>query len=482
MNNNNRTYNDEREVDLLALLVEVLTKIKTVLIFAIIFAVLLGGLSVFKGLRARVAANAQIARGEGTVISEEARLQYESELKAYEDLIDAYKADIKSIEDDIKDAENEAKESYILSTEVADYFKESIIYYIDAHYTFNANAGMQPMNPAGSIIQAYRSLTLNDAFYSRVKTALGEGVELSDVKSLIQLDTDESRGFLQLSVCAKTKADADKLYKLAKDSIESNYNKVNSTIAAHDLKVVETFGITGEGMKGATMGVTAVWDSYNAKINEFNKSIDGIKKSMKSEKKPEEPEGTEVSRVGLTAIARSAIKKGILGAFVGAFLAAMYIAVMFIIKDNALSEDEIIRRYGLNVLASLKRFSGNGRWNKFLAKISGDDRRVDSVENAARLAAINTESILTTLGNTDKEVLLVGHDNEMLDRLSSLMPGVKAVSGGNIMVDTDAVSKLGEFENVVIAEAKNSVSYTEIGREYDKLRVLNKNVIGVIAL
>ena len=126
MDNNNRTYSDEREVDLLALLVEVLSKIKTVLIFAIIFAVLLCGLSVFKGLRARMAANAQIARGEGTVISEDARLQYESELKAYEDRIDGYEADIESIEDDIKDAEIEAKESYILSTAIDDYFKEGV--------------------------------------------------------------------------------------------------------------------------------------------------------------------------------------------------------------------------------------------------------------------------------------------------------------------------------------------------------------------
>lgn len=482
MDNNNRTYSDEREVDLLALLVEVLSKIKTVLIFAIIFAVLLCGLSVFKGLRARMAVNAQIARGEGTVISEDARLQYESEVKSYEDRIDGYEDDIKSIEADIKDAEDEAKESYILSTEINDYFKESIIYYVDVHYTFNVNPVGQAMNPAGSIIQAYRTLTLNDAFYTRVKTALGEGVELRDVKNLIQLDTDEGRGFLQLTVCAKTKADADKLYKLAKDSVESNYNKVNSTIAAHDLKVVETFGITGEGMKGATNNVIAVWDSYNANINEYNDSIDGIRNSMKDLKEPEKPEGTEVSRVSLTAVAKSAIKKGVLGAFVGAFLVALYLAVMFIIKDNALSEDEIIRRYGLNVLASLKRFSGNGRWNKFLSKISGDDRRVDSVEDVAKLAAINAESILTAAGNINKEVLLVGHDNEMLDRLSNLMTGVKAVSGGNIMVDIDAVSKLGEFENVVIAEAKDTVSYTEIGREYDKLKVLNKNVVGVIAL
>ena len=481
MDNNRYAYTDEREVDLLALCVEVFRKIKVLLIWAIIFAVLLCGLTVVKGMRARMAAKAQIARGENVVISEDARVQYESELKVYEDQIDACENAIKLIEDDIKKAEAEAKESYILRTAPNDYFKESIIYYVDAHYTFNANSAVQPMNPAGSIILAYRTLTLNDAFYTSVKTTLGEGVELSDVKNLIQLDTDEGRGFLQLTVCAKTKADVDKLYKLSKDYIESNYSKVNSTIAAHDLKVVETFGIMGEGIKGATNNVIAVWDSYNAKINEYNNSIDGIRNSMKDLKEPEKPEGTEVSRVSLIVVAKSAIKKGVLGAFVGAFLAAMYFAIMFIIRDNALSEDEIVRRYGLNILASVKRFSGEGRWNKFLAKMSGDDRRVNNVENAAKLAAINAESILGAAGNANKEVLLVGHDNEMLNRLSGLMTGVKAVAGGNIMVDTDAVSKLADYENVVIAESKDSVSYSEIGRECERLKVLNKNVVGIIS-
>ena len=61
------------------------------------------------------------------------------------------------------------------------------------------------------------------------------------------------------------------------------------------------------------------------------------------------------------------------------------------------------------------------------------------------------------------------------------MTGVKAVAGGNIMVDTDAVSKLADYENVVIAESKDSVSYSEIGRECERLKVLNKNVVGIIS-
>ena len=117
-----------------------------------------------------------------------------------------------------------------------------------------------------------------------------------------------------------------------------------------------------------------------------------------------------------------------------------------------------------------------------LAKLSGDEKRVDGVEEAALLATVNVKSLLQARDCDDKEVLLIGHNINALVELSCLMYGVIAVAGGDIMVDRHAVEMLDDYDNVIIAEEKEGISYGEIGREYEKLQLLNKNVIGIIAL
>lgn len=484
----NHTYDDEKTVDIMMLLVEVLRKIKPVLICAIIFAVLLGGLSLFKGVKGRIHANEVVRDGGNFVVSEEAKAQYNAELKAYEQTVAYYENQINELKDKIKKLEAKREDNYFLSTKPDEYYKESIIYYIDTHYTVNATSTVQQINPIASIMKAYSSVMMNDAFYSYLLanvSDLPEDFTTKDISRFVQLDTDTDRAFLTLSVCGKTKAQADNIFKLSRRYLEQSFGKISGSIAPFDITMVDSFGLDGEGVNGTTVGVDGVWNEYKSKMTEFEAGITSNEDAIAAVVKPKEPEPTEVpvdGLVGYVAILKSAIKKGILGAFVGIFLACIYIALMFILKDFALSEEELKRRTGIDILASTKRFTGESKWQKLLSNLSGDEVRIDTVENAAGLAAANVNSILNAASSDDNKVLVIGHDSEILDKVCSNMNSVKAIAGGNILLDKEAVDKLSDYTKIVIAEAKETVSYGEIARECNKLKTLKKNVLGIVAV
>lgn len=482
MENNNRNYEEEKTIDMSLLFVEVLRRIGLIILWAVIFAVLIGGGAAFRGYLSLEKARDKVAEGKNYEVSDEAQRQYEEALKTYEQQYANYQAQLDKIKEEISSKAESEKDSFILSTKPEDYYKVTVIYYIDTHYKVNNQSTEQPQNPINSIMQAYRVLILNDAFYTYLKNNVTDEIEIDDIKKLVQLDIDTDSAFLQLSVCGKTSYQASEILKASRTYLENSYDKISSTISDYEIKVVEILGDSGEGLRGATDGVNAAWEVYLAELSASEEAIREKLSALVKPKEPQPEDTVESSDVSMRALAKRSVKQGILGAFVGVFLSYMYIMIKFIMNDSALSEDEIRRRYNLNILSSTKRFSGRGWWKRMLAKLSGDEKRVDGVEEAALLATVNVKSLLQARDCDDKEVLLVGHNINALVELSCLMYGVIAVAGGDIMVDRHAVEMLGDYDNVIIAEEKEGISYGEIGREYEKLQLLNKNVIGIIAL
>lgn len=482
MENNNRNYEEEKTIDMSLLFVEVLRRIGLIILWAVIFAVLIGGGAAFRGYLSLEKARDKVAEGKNYEVSDEAQRQYEEALKTYEQQYANYQAQLDKIKEEISSKAESEKDSFILSTKPEDYYKVTVIYYIDTHYKVNNQSTEQPQNPINSIMQAYRVLILNDAFYTYLKNNVTDEIEIDDIKKLVQLDIDTDSAFLQLSVCGKTSYQASEILKASRTYLENSYDKISSTISDYEIKVVEILGDSGEGLRGATDGVNAAWEVYLAELSASEEAIREKLSALVKPKEPQPEDTVESSDVSMRALAKRSIKQGILGAFVGVFLSYMYIMIKFIMNDSALSEDEIRRRYNLNILSSTKRFPGRGWWKRMLAKLSGDEKRVDGVEEAALLATVNVKSLLQARDCNDKEVLLVGHNINALVELSCLMYGVIAVAGGDIMVDRHAVEMLDDYDNVIIAEEKEGISYGEIGREYEKLQLLNKNVIGIIAL
>ena len=482
MDNKDRIYDEAKTVDMTVLLVEVLRRIGFIILWAIIFAILIGGVSTFRGYRSLENARNKVAEGTNLEVSAEARRQYEEELKSYEQQYASYQAQLDKIKDAINSKAESEKDSFILSTRPEEYYKETIIYYIDAHYTVNSNANDQSQNTVNSIMQAYHVLILNDAFFTYLSSNVSEEIDLDDLKKLVQLDIDVDSALMQLTVCSKTRYQTNEILKVSRAYLEDSYDKISAAIGDYEIKVVEILGASGAGIHGATDSVNEAWDIYLAELSASEEAIRERIAELIRPKEPQPEETVDQNDVSMRALAKNSVKRAILGAFLGVFLSYMYIMIRFIVNDYALSEDEIRRRFGLTVLSSTKRFPKPGAWNRLLSKLSGDEKRSAGVEEAALLAVVNINSILHNNEEEGSDVLLIGHNNNALLELSCSMYGVMAVAGGNILVDRHAVEMLDDYDNVVIAEPKESTSYDEIGLEYERLKLLGKNVVGIVAM
>ena len=355
---NNRFYEEEKTIDISLLLVEILKRIGFVFLMAIAFSILIGGVAAFRGYRSLENARNKVAEGTDLEVSDEARRQYEEALKTYEQQYASYQAQLDKIKKEIDAKAESEKDSFILSTKPEDYYKVTVIYYVDTHYTINNQLTEQPQNPINSIMQAYRVLILNDAFFTYLKNNVTGKIEIDDIKRLVQLDIDTDSAFLQLSVCGKTRYQASEILKASRKYLENSYDKISATIGDYEIKVVEIFGDSGEGLRGATDGVNEAWEVYLA---ELSASEEAIKERIGALIRPEEPQPEETvdsKDVSRRNLAKNSVKRAILGGFVGVFLACMYIMIKFIMNDYALSEDEIRRRYNLTILSSTRRFPG----------------------------------------------------------------------------------------------------------------------------
>lgn len=507
----NSWRDDESEIDLIQLLVELLKNIRPILICACICAaVFLGGrllLSVLGSNTAEEASGEEAISldryGVGGMIGvtgweeseaidpetgepkSQARLKYEREMELYQLKLASYQEQFAKTLDLISRNEVRRRDSVLLNLDPQSFFQKDGVWYVDTHYQVSPGMSLQNTNPINSVMSAYQTLLNSGDFYYYVQEHISDPIDVRYIGELLPVSTNSGTAMLTVTAVGSTEKMANELFEAAKGYLESHKPQISGVVSDYDITLVEEWsydaanpGSSSSGSRAYMNSIISEQDSFNDQLSELqNTALDLQSKLLQLEEpKPASGEGGTLS---------GALKFGVIGGVIGVVLAAIYFVIRFVAKDAALSEDELRRRYGVFVLASVKRFPGEGKWQKMLAKLCGDEKRSVDIEETAGLAQANITSILEADGQERGKVLLVGKDTVALSEVESLTTCKEnggIVVGGDIMTDKGAVEMLREYENVVLVERKEETSYREIGRELEKLALLNKNVVGLIAL
>lgn len=499
--NEMKWQNTETELDLVQLFVELLKSIKAILICAVICALLLGGWKFSDGYRAIKRQQAELAAKEsvtetvktGGELDETAPRQHETNLEIYNAQAAAYQQQLDRATEEIARKEEYRRGSVLLNMNPQDFYQRTAVWYVDTHYQINTGAVMQNPNPLNNIISTYGTLLTSSEFYSYVQEHITEKIDARYIGELLLVKTDSGSALIQVIALGSTEQMANELCDAAKQYLELNYSQISGVVGNYDITLVENSGAGGSGDgSGTKEAMDAIIDaqvSYDTQLNALLKTVSDTQLKLSQLAEPggvnssANPDTTPI--ISMTTVKKAGIKNAVIGCLLGIVLAVIYIVIRFIAKDAALSEDELRRCYGVFILSSVKRFPGKGMWRRMLSKLSGDAKRSDTVEEAAGLAQANIVSILEADGQKNGKVLLVGKDTTALSEVERLVSDKNSDSikaGGDIMTDKNAVETLRKYENVVVVERKEETSYREIGRELEKLSLLNKNVIGLIAL
>lgn len=504
--NEARWQDTETEIDLVQLLVELLRNIKPILICAVICGVLFGGLKLgkdyydeYRAKNASVEVDTSLNKyGVGGMVgvnnaeetedweykTKEER-EYEQKLETYNLAVASYQDQLAKVLKLVSRNEEYKQNSVLLNMDPNNFYQKDAVWYVDTHYQVNPGLSMQDINPITSIMSAYATLLSSEDFYIYVQKNISDSIDGLYIRELIFTSTDADTSFIRLTALGATEQMADDIFSASVKYLESHKPQINNAVSRYDVTLIEEWGYgsydpeASESVIGGGYAnyIKSKQDSFNDTLAELQTSAVELQQKLLKLAEPKNP--------GSSSHIKTFVKNGIIGGVLGVVLAAVYIVIRFIAKDAALSEDELRRRYGVFVLSSVKRFSGKGKWQRMLSKLCGDAKRSETVEEAAGLAQANIASILEAVGQKDGKVLLVGKDSAALSEVERLTTGKQdsgIIAGGDIMTDKNAVKTLREYENVVVVERKEETPYREIGRELEKLSLLNKKVIGLIAL
>ena len=84
-----------------------------------------------------------------------------------------------------------------------------------------------------------------------------------------------------------------------------------------------------------------------------------------------------------------------------------------------------------------------------------------------------------------RSLLVIGsaaepHIDEAVSQLSSRLPGIKVMTGGNLLKDARGLKKLPECDGVILIEQCGKSLYSDVEQEIEKASDLQKLVVGCI--
>lgn len=455
----------EQEIDLKDLMFAVLRKWRLIIVIAVVFALLLGGIKTLKGVN-------QLSDVEFVKKNQET---YSATLEQYETTKKRLEKEITNLQDNIQSQQDYKEESILMNINPYDEYVESATFYISTDYTIMPGMVFQNPNTATSILKAYLSIAQNGEMYNYVLGKMNNEMGLRYLKELVTIEPDYDNNMLDITVVGDTEKRASDVMGYIKDSIQSSHGKITEAIGAHDVKIVDESQFVSVDLE------------LDQKQTEFSANMDQLDTSLRDKTTElmelEEPKNNLLSK---RSVLKSAIKYAVLGGVLGAFMVVFFICVAFLMSDKLVSEKELKRRYGVMVLGVFRRqnkrkfLPGIDRW---LDKLEGTAAREQEDSQAFEVAAANALNYMEGV----KEVLLVGTvDAAAMDMiqngLSGHLSGTVLTVGGNLGKDAQAIKKAASCDAVIVVEQRNKSLFGGIEQELDVVRSLGKKVIGCIVL
>ena len=423
----NNTY--EQEIDLKDLMFAVLHKWKGILLVAIGFAILLGGVKAVMTYRNQ--------NNEENIL--EAEENYEEELHAYETSKETLERELGNLQTDIENQQNYMEKSVLMNMSPYDIYEARADIFIKTDYEIMPGMVYQNVDYTDTILQTYQSVMTSVAFLSHI--AESTGIDVQYLQELIKIErgstvigsTSKLTNLLTVKVKNSSKKDAEDVLKKLLDGIELLQANITANIGEHTVNTVNK-------STGATVDL-ALADQQREKNNQLITLQQSLEEKQQALDDLEEPEKLTSAS---TATIKDGIKYGVLGGVLGGFMMVFFICVIFVMSDKMYSSKELRRRSGIKVLGIFCNYANE------------------------------VKKLLVTGTIDEKKIAEVTH------LLADKLPGMELVSGSNMLKNVETIKALPTCDGVVLVEQAGVSTYGMMGQEIEKVRDLQKEMIGCV--
>ena len=344
MNENQTTYptgaQDEEEIDLVALMVTLLHKLKPILLTAVVCAVIAGGLAGVKILRGGAVS------AEDQVAYEEALAEYQQKEKDYEFAVQQYELTAKSNEDAqssvqeaLKQAQDYAEKSLLKNLDVYNVWTAQADLYIDSGYKIQPGSAYQNVDPTSALLAAYQKQLVSGDSMNAAADAVG--VDVRYLKGVVtvelsQNNSGEYNGVMTLQAYAADQQTAEKILNALLGRLDLIHDKAAAAVCSHSVRVIDQSVTQGVSTELRALQQTSDEDVQNlqsqlVELQSARQALDDNLASAKSTwESAEEP--------ALDGGAASSVAKYLLiGFLLGGILACGVVVVKFLLDGMVLS-------------------------------------------------------------------------------------------------------------------------------------------------
>lgn len=483
MNENQTTYptgaQDEEEIDLVALMVTLLHKLKPILLTAVVCAVLFGGVA---GVRA--------AKGGST--SAEEQKAYEQALDEYEQKKADYAFEQKQYEQSTANNQQMQKQAQETLEQARDYAENSLLGKLNAYNVWTAQADVYvdavDASRTAALLTAYSNqLTSGDALEQAAEAVNLQARYLTGViaakPQVSGTETITYSGVLTLRAYAADQVRAQAMLDAMLGQLNRLHDSISAAVGSHGVRVIST-GIS----QGVSMELRAAQQENNADIQELHSQLvelQSVQQTLDDNWNSTKSDWKNISEPALGGGAASSVAKYLLiGFLLGGVLACGVVVVRFLLDGMVYSASELNRSTGLPVLGALAS-DRTKKAGKLDAKLYQMEGRPDGSADAEMLCLM--AQTIRSRAPEAKNILVTGDlPADQLEALAAALQATEPLRGQSVTAAESILKAAATVPHVVAADAivlaaDCTVTRTDAVREQnEKIVRLGKQILGCI--
>lgn len=492
MENNTQMWNksEERQINIGDLFWKLIYSWRLIIGWAIVLAVCLGGLKYVKDVRATKA----MSQEEVISLEEKEEELSEEEKKTLEDA--------RILQDCIEEKQIYQSDSVLMKINPYEKFVVTLQYYVDTNYIMNYTQDME-QDYSTELIDAYTSYVENKGLLKNVSGTLQWNMKDSYLGELISAGgrvsndnnvSDTTNGSGNTFVVYLTGEDEQQIEQLAgavEKAIDEYKPTLEEKIGKHDLILVSNLASTvvDTTLMEMQMKLDDSITTLQTKLDTITAAFSADQKQIFEGEQEAEEDAEENKNVATSASV--SVKYIVLGAFAGAFLACVWIALRYILGNKLKNTAEMEELYGLRIFGELEQKEGKKK--RFLAVI---DREIDklckkevwTLEEQKKLILTNLTVSCKKEGITKLFVTTSLHLTEMEKQLIESVTkelknvGIEVVFGENILRNAKSFEQMSEVGTVILVEKVGHTSYSNLEKELTLCMQQKAVVFGVISV
>ncbi|MBR1820717.1 MAG: hypothetical protein IJ769_03755 [Clostridia bacterium] len=453
----NRDY--EQEIDLRDLFFDILYHWRSILVAALIGAILLGAYQYMSITN---------IHKEGKQTKEEK--QYEIDMQNYSDSIESAKSNIKTYTKLIKEKSDYLKESVYMSLDSQNEWLASKRYYIKVDQSvLDALPDSVQEDPADYVAAVYISTLKSGLDSEEMEALLGTGKK-EYIDELVGIWADNAANTISVQVIGEDRDLVVEQLDYFIDRLMNVAGPMAQEVGAHTLVLMN------EDILSRTDGnLSAQQDEINQQIIEWQEALKEQRETLNTLEDESEPAppGMHIKRFA------------VIGFIFGAFLFAAIHAIRYITSDKLRYGGELAERYSIPLYGELTKSRARRRGkgvDKLIEKWEFKHAITDSEILYGGIAALMKERCAS------KRVLLTGTVSEqalvkLRDELGRRLGDACAVNArGDLLRNADAISEAKQADAVILVEEKYASRTADIERAAELLEISEANVNGYIVV